>query len=177
MLVHSRKIDPHKQKEIKKQVKLFSIILAYCQDITKLFRAFAQYGKDKEIELSLEIDEATVKHLLEERLLKIQSDLENWKSQLIELRRRHYFLTFVPNKLVFELVGVSADSENYQRHNSIVKKLKELRLLKQTLPDLTKMPGELIDKLDRLCSDFMVEQVTAMRTELSQHISVKQIQH
>ena len=83
----------------------------------------------------------------------------------------------MPNKLVYELVGVSADRENFIRHNTIIKKLKELRLLKQAVPDLTKMPGELIDKLDKLCTDFMLEQVAAMRQELSQHISVKQIQH
>jgi hypothetical protein len=52
---------------------------------------------------------------------------------------------------------VSADAENYQRHNIIVKKLKELRLIKRVLPDLAKMPGNLIFKLDKLCTEFMLE--------------------
>lgn len=62
--MHSRKIDPLKQKEIKKQVKLFSIVLAYCQEITNFFQELAQYGKDRETEMALEINESTIKELL-----------------------------------------------------------------------------------------------------------------
>jgi len=68
------------------------------------------------------------------------------------------------------LIGVSADADNYQRHNIIVKKLKELRLIKQAIPDHTKMPGDFISKLDKLCTEYMQEQIGRMKAELSEHI-------
>ena len=85
---------------------MFAQIVAYSQEINTLFKQLAQYGKTM-------FKEEKRKEVLRLRrntdeLQKMQnyliSELYEWKQLIAYLRKEYYFLTYVPNAMISDLI-------------------------------------------------------------------------
>lgn len=106
LLIHSRKTDQSQREAIEANVMAFTKILSYCNEIAKTFMQLQLFGKQvSSLELNTKIkishqivtDTNSVKGQLVDKYERLADELSRWQSEVLEERRKHYFLTYVPN--------------------------------------------------------------------------------
>jgi hypothetical protein len=87
-------------------------------------------------------------------LEQLTSELEEWKKNLLKMRNKYYFLTFVPNSIISELLDC-VDKNDQELVIKLLRKFKYLRLINPSITEAEylNIPSTMIlQHLDKLTS-------------------------
>jgi len=132
--------------------------LSLVHEINKQYKQHSLYGKDVYFDVkseeSVKIHKIQIENDLKIKLEQLTSELEEWKKNLLKMRTKYYFLTFVPNSIISELLDC-VDKNDQELVIKLLRKFKYLRLINPSITEAEylNIPSTMIlQHLDKLTS-------------------------